>query len=88
MMINPTMPCVDCGKPIDDGRWYYGMGRAGGKDGVVSCCECGGTGSVYTMEDETQIGQAPGSSQIDCPCCSKMRAALGHQQRTTQEKKP
>lgn len=33
MMINPTSPCVDCGKPIDNGHWYYGTGRAGGKDG-------------------------------------------------------
>lgn len=34
MMINPTSPCVDCGKPIDNGHWYYGKGRGGvGKDG-------------------------------------------------------
>lgn len=51
--------------------------RAALQDAVDSCCECGGTGNAFTMEDETQIGQAPGSSRIDCPCCSKQRAALG-----------
>lgn len=50
--------------------------RAALKDFVDRCPDCGGKGTAYTMEDETQIGQAPGSSGIDCPGCTKQRAAL------------
>ncbi len=54
--------------------------RAALQDAVDNCCECSGTGNAYTMEDETKIGQPPGSSRIDCPLCSKQRAALADQQ--------
>ncbi len=43
---------------------------------ACSRCGCGGTGIDYTMEDETEIGQAPGSSAIDCPECAGWRAAI------------
>ena len=34
-----------------------------------NCQTCGGTGTAHTMGDETEIGQAPGSSAIVCPEC-------------------
>ena len=40
------------------------------------CGSCGGTGTAYTMEDETDIGQPPGSSAIDCPECQVWREAI------------
>ncbi len=46
------------------------------KEAFSHCGECGGTGIAYTMEDETQIGQAPGSSAIDCPECIVWREAI------------
>ena len=36
----------------------------------VKCGDCDGTGSDYTMMDETDIGQPPGSSRIDCRKCN------------------
>jgi hypothetical protein len=36
---------------------------------LVGCPLCEGTGTVYTMEDETSIDQAPGSSRRECPDC-------------------
>ena len=46
------------------------------RDAVKRCDFCGGGGLAYSMEDETQIGQAPGSSGFECPVCSMQRAAL------------
>lgn len=46
------------------------------EDAVSHCGSCGGSGTAYTMEDETEIGQTPGASGIDCPECSIWRAAL------------
>ncbi len=43
---------------------------------IERCHGCGGSGFAYTMEDETEIGQSPGSSRIDCPDCRDSRAAL------------
>lgn len=40
------------------------------------CVSCGGSGIAYTMNDETEIGQPPGSSGIDCPKCYDIRKAL------------
>lgn len=40
------------------------------------CRDCGGSGTAYTMEDETEIGCAPGSSAIECPGCSEWRELL------------
>lgn len=34
------------------------------------CPDCGDTGTVYTLEDETEIGQPPGSSSRACPRCA------------------
>lgn len=41
---------------------------------VCGCCD--GSGITYTCLDETEIGQAPGSSGIPCPECSESRAAI------------
>lgn len=46
------------------------------KEYVARCPDCGGTGTCYTHEDETQVGCAPGSSGIDCPGCADQRAAI------------
>lgn len=51
-------------------------------EAAAGCPTCGGIGVVHTMEDETQIGEAPGSSKIPCPSCSRIRAHLA-QSKTT-----
>lgn len=40
------------------------------------CPDCGGEGTVYLLMDETEIGQAPGSSGRDCNRCAEARALL------------
>lgn len=54
--------------------------RSALKEFVDRCPDCGGTGTAYTHEDETQVGCAPGSSGIDCPGCTAQRAALNEAQ--------
>jgi len=46
------------------------------REALNNCPGCDGSGNAYLMEDETEIGQAPGSSRIDCPYCTDWRAAL------------
>ncbi len=46
------------------------------QDAVNTCLRCDGKGNAYTMPDETEIGQPPGSSRIDCPNCASWRAAI------------
>lgn len=46
------------------------------QDAVAHCYACGGGGIAYTMPDETEIDQPLGSSGIDCPGCTKQRAAI------------
>lgn len=41
-----------------------------------SCPDCGGTGIAYLMADETEVGQPPGSSAVDCGGCAMSRAAI------------
>jgi len=36
----------------------------------AGCKTCDGTGTVYTVADETELGCSPGSSGIDCPDCA------------------
>ena len=50
--------------------------RAALKEYVARCPNCGGTGTAYTHEDETQVGCVPGSSGVDCVECTVQRAAL------------
>lgn len=50
--------------------------RAALKEYVSRCPNCGGTGTAYTHEDETQVGCTPGSSGVDCVDCAVQRAAL------------
>ena len=40
------------------------------------CPDCDGTGTSYTMPDETAVGCAPGSSATPCVICTDARAAL------------
>lgn len=42
---------------------------------VKACDNCGGTGTAY-VGDETEYGQAPGSSAHPCVLCSKARIAV------------
>ena len=42
----------------------------------ANCGSCGGKGICYTMGDETEIGQPPGSSGRDCEECAQTRAVL------------
>jgi hypothetical protein len=43
---------------------------------VESCPLCAGSGFIYTMADETEIGQTPGRSTQPCPDCKDAAAAL------------
>lgn len=59
----------------------------------IKCCSaCGGKGTYYTMSDETEIGQAPGSSGTDCHYCADARAAIaqarGQETKTSQPSEP
>lgn len=47
---------------------------------LANCGSCSGTGTAYTHSDETEVGQAPGSSGVDCPECRQTRAALSGEQ--------
>lgn len=40
------------------------------------CPDCYGSGVVYTVEDETDIGVSRGASAVDCPMCTKAREVL------------
>ncbi len=41
------------------------------------CDACDGSGTIYTHPDETEVGQAPGSSAQPCPVCNKPGAGSG-----------
>lgn len=43
---------------------------------AAQCGSCDGSGVAYSMIDETEIGQAPGSSGFPCPECTDRRAAI------------
>ena len=68
--------CVWCGSEYyeSNSRCTYKecpvvRGRAELAMNKERCRTCDGTGIVYTMMDETEIGQAPGSSARPCPDC-------------------
>ncbi len=43
---------------------------------IGNCQTCGGEGIAYTMIDETEIGQPPGSSGRSCPSCQRARDVI------------
>ncbi len=46
------------------------------KVAVAMCLCCDGTGEARTLGDETEVGQASGSSAIPCPNCTEWREIL------------
>lgn len=61
-MFNPTSPCIDCGKPITDGYWYYRTGHDGRKEGYLhsGCGDPFGIKAAIAAERErcAQIAEA------------------------------
>lgn len=58
---------------IERSNEKYSRAEAKRQTHKPACDFCDGSGIAYTMMDETEIGQAPGSSAIPCPECSKDR---------------
>lgn len=64
---NDNPDCQGCGAPYLSGH-EPGCPLAQGE--APACKTCGGSGTVYTHPDETEVGCAPGSSAQPCPDCS------------------
>jgi len=69
---------IACAVRMEDARLYAAAPAmlTELQDAAAHCDACDGKGNAYTMEDETQIGQVPGSSRIDCPICTSWRVGI------------
>lgn len=67
-------------------RFRDGCPECWGAGYVMQCESCDGSGIAYTMNDETEIGCAPGSSAIPCPDCGQAAEALARRFHETYER--